>query len=100
MTELTTRVSEREIVATSIAQVIIEMGMTNPFGGDVKKTTQENGRSYYGVLFSRPATLDGFVRVYSPTFILVESSRTGKEKFTGEKAEQAAIEYLKEEFGG
>jgi len=42
--------------------------MTNPFGGDVNQS--QDHRSY-DILFAKPRTLDGLVRVFSPKFIQV-----------------------------
>ena len=59
--------SERQELAERLAQVIIDTGMTRPFGGHVTKSKS----STYDVMFSMPRTMDGLVRVYSPNFILI-----------------------------
>lgn len=61
--------SERAEVAERIAAKIREWKLNSPFGGDVERHTPK----YYGVLFSYPRFLDGLVRVYSPTWILIEA---------------------------
>lgn len=62
--------SARSEVAERIAAKIREWRLTNPFGGDVTKS--EGKPAYYGILFARPRTLDGLVRVYGPKWILIE----------------------------
>lgn len=61
--------SARAEVAERIATKIREWRLTAPFGGDVEHTD----RKYYGILFAYPRYLDGLVRVYSPSWILVEA---------------------------
>jgi hypothetical protein len=85
--------SERSQIAEQIAQFIRDNNLTNPFGGDVSKMDR-----YYSVLFSRPATLDGLVRVYSPSFILIEfSGKYGREQRVYVGSENA-IQYIKLRF--
>ena len=82
--------SERSEIAGRIAEKIIEWRLTAPFGGDVEKS----GR-YYGVLFARPRTLDGLVRVYGPKFIMVETSGPlglGRSIF---ESEEAAVDFIR-----
>ena len=85
--------SERAKVAERLAQIIRERDLTHPFGGDVTKTIGPTGRVYYAVGFSRPATLDGVVCVYSDKWILVETRghMQMKEKFS---SEEDAAEFL------
>lgn len=85
--------SERAQIAERIAETIRELGLTNPFGGDVSRP---EGQRYYGILFARPRTLDGLVRVYGPKFILVETSQTGQEKF---ESEAEAVAFIREHWG-
>jgi hypothetical protein len=61
--------SERSEIAERFAQFICDNNLANPFGGDVD---QSGDKRYYGVLFSVPRILDGFLRVYSPKYILIE----------------------------
>ena len=63
--------SPRAELADKLAAIICEMRMTAPFGGDVEKSG-EGRKAYYGILFAKPRTLDGLVRVYSPKFIIIE----------------------------
>lgn len=86
--------SERALIAERIAEVIRELELTSPFGGDV--TPPKDGRRYYAILFSWPRTLDGLVRVYGPKFILVETNQTGQEKF---ESEAEAIAFIREHWG-
>lgn len=61
--------SERSDIAARFAAFIGDNDLANPFGGDVE---QSSDKRYYGVAFSVPAILDGFLRVYSPKYILIE----------------------------
>ena len=61
--------SERSEIAGRLAQFICDNNLANPFGGDVE---QSQDKRYYGVLFSVPRLLDGFLRVYSPKYILIQ----------------------------
>jgi len=63
----TTTPSPRQQLAERIAEFIREHDLNNPFGGEVRK----DGR-YYAVMCAVPRYLDGLIRVYGPTFILVE----------------------------
>jgi hypothetical protein len=58
--------STRQELASRIALFIATNDMTTPYGGDVMK----DGK-YYGILFSKPAVLDGLVKVYGPKFIQI-----------------------------
>lgn len=62
--------SERSELAHRLAKIVNDHGMNNPFGGDV---AQSGDKRYYDFLFSYPATLDGYVRVYGPRFILIQA---------------------------
>jgi hypothetical protein len=59
--------SERQDMAYRFAGFFMEHDMCRPFGGDVTK-----GKRSYDVLFARPRTLDGLLRVFGPTFIQVQ----------------------------
>lgn len=82
--------SERSEIADRIAAKVREWRLTAPFGGDVEKS----GR-YYGILFAKPRTLDGLVRVYGPKFIMVESQGPlglGRSIF---ESEEAAVDFIR-----
>lgn len=91
--------SKRQLLAEELAQYIVDSGLTNPFGGEVYSDKQ-----HYTVLFSRPATLDGAVKVYSDKFIQVlwaaGSHREGRVFETPENAKDfikyAFVEYNSE----
>jgi hypothetical protein len=61
--------SERSEIAGRLAQFICDNNLANPFGGDVE---QSKDKRFYGVLFSVPRILDGYLRVYSPKYILIQ----------------------------
>lgn len=89
--------SPRQQAAEQIAEFIRNAKLTRPFGGDVSKSS--DGR-YYGVLFAYPRLLDGLVRVYGPTFVLVEAqgplARYGSRAVFGSVAD--AIKFIKAAF--
>jgi hypothetical protein len=57
---------------TEVAERIMQFARDNDidfFGGEV---SQSSDKRYYGFLIGKPRTLDGFVRVYSPKYILIQ----------------------------
>lgn len=60
----------REQAANDLAEFISQNHINNPFGGTV---TRSGDKRFYLVDFSRPANLDGLIRVYAPNFIMVNS---------------------------
>ena len=62
--------SPRYLIAKRIADWIVEHRFTTPFGGDI---TKSDDRRAYCILFARPRTLDGLVRVFGPQFIMVDT---------------------------
>ena len=86
--------SARQEIANRIAEKICEWRLTNPFGGEVSKSG-----NYYGILFAIPRYLDGFVRVYGPRWILVETqgpmAHYGNRVF---ESEANAIAFIKAAF--
>lgn len=84
--------SAREQLADRFADWIRENDLCQVFGGEVQRSAD---RRSYGILFSRCRTLDGLIQVFSPTFIIVNTSRLGREKFS---SEAAAFDYLKRNF--
>ena len=62
--------SPRYLIAKRIADWIVEHKFTTPFGGDI---TRSDDRRAYCILFARPRTLDGLVRVFGPKFITVDT---------------------------
>jgi len=94
-------ISPRQQVAINLADTVIFGGLTNPFGGTVTKA-EANGKAFWEVSYSRPAILDGSIRVYSPNFILVSWQTSiramvakGSQVF---KSEHAAKEFLIDKF--
>ena len=63
--------SARSEAAERIVGFVHENGLDRVFGGDMGYGA---GKKYRSILFDRPRTLDGSVRVYSPKFILVRSA--------------------------
>ena len=62
--------SPRQPAANALADFITQNGINNPFGGTV---TRSSDKRHYLIDFSRPAYLDGLIRVYSPSFIMISS---------------------------
>ena len=62
--------SERALLAQRLATFLIENDLCQVYGGDVSLVKVP--RPHYTVAFSKRATLDASISVYSPTFIVVE----------------------------
>jgi len=62
--------SPREEVADGLAETCVCGGLNDSYGVSLAKTT-ENGKTYWLVTFAKARTLDGVIRVYSPTFIQI-----------------------------
>ena len=60
--------SERSEVAEKIAAFIVTNHLCDVYGGSVELSSDKKYRS---VGFSKPASLDGEVRIYGPHFIMV-----------------------------
>jgi hypothetical protein len=86
------RPSERQLIAERVAKYIRKNRWTAPFGGDVHKD-----RNSYSILFAKPATLDGLVRIWGPKFILIEcQGRASHGNWQGVyESEQAAMDFLR-----
>ena len=91
--------SKREEVAQELADFIIENNLCNPFGGTVNKAKNEfTKRTYYSVLFSRPAILDGEVQVYGEKFIRIISFGPAGGPPEVLRSKEGALNFLKEKF--
>jgi hypothetical protein len=62
--------SPRAQVAHDLAEFITQNHLNNPLGGTV---TRSGDKRAYVVDFSKPANLDGSIRVYAPNFIMVNT---------------------------
>jgi hypothetical protein len=62
--------SGRSELAQRLADIVNKYKMNNPFGGEVGHAPD---KKYYDFAFSYPAVLDGYVRIYSEKFILIEA---------------------------
>jgi hypothetical protein len=85
--------SPRNQLALDIARVIVDGGLTQPFGGDVSLVKQP--RPHYSVAFSKPRILDGSVEVYAPMFVVVswetairDLPHRGKRVYTADNAKR------------
>ena len=85
--------SARAEVAERIADFINEKHLAQVFGGEV---SQSGDKRYYSILCSLPRTLDGFIRVYSPKFILIQlqGPLADGEHSAVYESEQDAISFL------
>lgn len=63
--------SARAAVAENILQLCYSR-LNDSYGASMDKRTDKNGKSYYSISFCKARTVDGLVRVYSPSFILVK----------------------------
>lgn len=62
--------SPRALIAEALADFITENHLNSPFGGTV---TRSGDKRHYLIDFSLPANLDGLIRVFSPTYIMISS---------------------------
>ena len=96
MINTTEKISNRHAVALRIAEVIhlVELD-TGPYGG---YSDQENHkRKPYVVMISRPATMDGLIRVFSSTFIQIQIHSQFRDFHSYSKvyqSEQDAVAFL------
>jgi len=86
--------SPRADLADRIARFINDYRLNNPFGGDVT-IGGEGRRKYRAILFAIPRSLDGLVRVYSPSFILVETSGPRGDGQHVFESEENVIDYIR-----
>jgi hypothetical protein len=63
--------SPRESVADALVDTCIFGGLDESYGVNKNKVT-DNGKTFWEITFAKARTLDGFIRVYSPNFILVK----------------------------
>ena len=89
--------SKRHDAAQRIADYISDARLTNPFGGNVYKTTR-NKRPIYGVDFAIPRALDGRVEIWGLTFIRIVTRGPASRPATVCKSVDDAIEFLRDEF--
>lgn len=64
-------ISAREQVARNIADTCTFGNLNDSYGVSVEKTADQKGKSYWSVTFVKARTLDGVIKVYSPSFILI-----------------------------
>ena len=77
--------SIREDISQRIADHLEAWGLnTSPSGVSVTRVV-EGRKSYRSVSFGVARYLDGEVRVYGPSFVMVRTSRTGDAILPGEK---------------
>lgn len=62
--------SIREEVAEALADTCVFGGLNESYGVIKSKETAK-GKTYWSVTFAKARTLDGYIRVYSPSFIYV-----------------------------
>lgn len=65
------RKSERREAAERIAKLVYELKLDEVYAGGYEPPDAAAKRNYYSVLLCKAQTLDGSVRVYSPSFITV-----------------------------
>lgn len=63
--------SIRQEVAQNIADTCTFGNLNESYGVSCEKSTDKKGKTHWSVLFAKARNLDGVVRVYSPTFILI-----------------------------
>lgn len=67
---------------------------TAPYGVLTGKSKSKSGRPYLSVTFGRARTLDAEVQIYSKTFIILRTSRTGSEVYRSVDELQKALDLL------
>jgi hypothetical protein len=96
-------ISIRQQVAQNLADLCVCGDLNDVYGVSCEKMTdQKSKKTYWSVIFCKSRILDGAIRVYSPSFILITWQTgirylpsKGKEVF---KSEQAAKEFLTRTF--
>lgn len=82
--------SKRSELAQRLAIKVQELGLVNPYGGDVSQDLRSKGKPYR-IGFASPRYLDGEIAVYSEKFIqvLFESTSQGRHNLIVESEENA-----------
>jgi len=76
--------SPREEVADGLADTCVFGGLNESYGVS-KAKGEANGKSFWTITFAKARTLDGVIKVYSPTFIQI--------KWQGALAKAAGLAY-------
>ena len=84
-------ISPRQQVAQDLADACIFGDLNDSYGVSLEKATDAKGKTYWSVLFCKARVLDGVIRVYSPSFIMItwktsyrDLPANGKEIFRSE----------------
>jgi len=64
--------SPREELAHELADTCTFGGLDESYGVMVSKQEDPKGKEYWSVTFAKARYLDGVIKVYSPTFVLVK----------------------------
>lgn len=65
-------VSPRQQIAINLADVCIFGSLNDSYGVIKSKQEDSRGRAYWSVSFCKAKILDGTIKVYGPSFILIE----------------------------
>jgi hypothetical protein len=63
--------SPRQQVAQNLADTCVFGGLNDVYGVSCEKSTDKKGKSHWSVIFCKARALDGVIRVYSESFILI-----------------------------
>ncbi len=87
--------SLRGEVAQNLAETCIFGALNDSYGVSCEKTVDSKGKSHWSVLFCKARVLDGVIRVYSESYILITWQGLGERngKFVA-RSERAAKEFL------
>lgn len=85
--------SERRALAERLASRIRNLGLTDPYGGEVTEVQNKKWHKYYEVTFSHPRTLGGVIRVLGVNKMYIHTNRGDWDCFSESEA-IAAIENL------
>jgi hypothetical protein len=63
--------SPREEIADALVDTCVFGGLDESYGVN-KQRGEANGKTFWSITFAKARTLDGLIRVYSPTFIQIK----------------------------
>ena len=77
-----------------IEQWVLAKNFTAPYGVLTGSHINKNGKKYLSVTFGRARTLDATVEIYNRNFMILRTSRTGRQVFNNLSELEKALESL------
>ena len=68
-------------IQTHFNDMLLGMSFNAPYGVLTSSGVSTNGKHYQSITFGRARTLDASIDIYSKSFILVKTSRHGRQVF-------------------